>query len=441
MAIQITSTELRWVTDRHMSVSGIAALIAIFGALLLVTPNFIFGQDEKENLRQHSLSVTDITTEWSNREHHFNTVHMSWHVARDSAKSPNNYQTEFSTPADRQHQPVLESLWLSGHKICYEARRWYAELDREFAGYSKESLFPKFVDSMRRGHDDVRKWDRSPYHFKLVWEPANHRELLDGVSGWPSLATIRDSSTSLVLNSKCRISPGLIFWPVLMAFRPMIPLVVKSPDQGFVLQDETSTIGNDSCVVIVVQSDEGVSSRLWVVPEKGFSVVRAMNYLGGHLRQQFDIEYAHDQDAGWFPNAWTIMVFNPDGDYPGQAEVFQSVQVEVDRHEVNQPEDSRRFALEIPVGAVVNDQVSNRVYVVAENGVSRRPTPVELKSLTGNCEPAFVDSRSQQVRYNITVGTGLAVSVVTMWLLRRRKLGKPIKESLSPSEISADDHV
>lgn len=405
---------------RNASCVGTAALFVVMLIRQSMAPNAAICAESQEFSGSAPSSIADITAEWWDRESRFDTVHLRWHTFHDSAGSGNNnYQVEFPPARDRNN-PVAESFWLSGHQICHESKRWYAELNGEFAGYDREDLFGKFVESLRQGQQDIRRWDRAPYQFKLVWNQAIHRELLDGVDGTPPLGTIRNSSNSLLRNSMERISAGIMFWPALMAFRPTIALGVTPSNHGLIVENETSMIGDLRCTVVDGQCGPTDNFRLWVSADKSFSVVRAMIYSDGNIREQIDTEYSYDAGL-WFPSAWNIMVFNSAGEYPGQAEVFRSVRIEVDSHELNVPIESAHFHLVFPDKTIVNDATSNKVYVIVEGAAGRPPTSPESRLLKGMAEPAPIDSRHQSAGYYTKVGSALALAIVAFWAVRRRK--------------------
>ena len=430
--------EKKSVADRRILFS----VFAVLGMLPLITSHAAFCADAQEVADNHAFSIADITAEWWNRESRFKTVQMSWHLARDSGYGSGGYQLEFPPADDRKQAPVFEEIWFSGDQICYEARRWYAELNGEFAGYDNEYLFSEFVRSMRDGHDDVTKWDRPSYRFRLIRDNATHHELLDGVDGTPPLGTIRNSRTALMLNSENQISAGLLFWPALMAFRPTIALGVTPTNHGLVAQAEPSMIGEYRCIVVTGQFGPESTLRLWVVPDMEFAVVRALVSSKGCVQQQIDIDYEREQNAGWFPSAWKITESNLVNEYPGQSEVFQSVKVEVDGHLVNGPVDSTRFNMEFPIDTIVNDKVMNTAYVILSDAKPRSPNSHELRLLSGKAEPHLVKSGVLLSRNAIT-GSALAAALVTLWVLRRRRMGSSInKSTAAPQDMTSGcEHV
>src|SRR5579871_7026874 len=116
---------------------GTAFVMAFLAMMQSVTWNVAFCADDSKMPGGNSLGIADPTAEWWTRENQFHTVEMTWHAVRNSVGSSDNYQVEFPHPVDRQSPALSESFRLSGHRICYEAARWYAELDGEFAGFDR----------------------------------------------------------------------------------------------------------------------------------------------------------------------------------------------------------------------------------------------------------------------------------------------------------------
>jgi len=401
--------------------TGFSAALVFVTILQFVDSSSICAAEEPGTPPEHSASVAEIAAEWSNREGQFKTVQLNWHIVRDPQPTSNTYQVVFPVNEAGQTTAAAESFWLSDQNLCYEASRWYTELDAEFRDFDKEYLFAKYVHAMRRDEDDTRIWDRLPYRFKMVWNPAAHRELLSGAKDLAPLGTIRNSADSLVLNSNDQISTSVMFWPALMALRPALALGITPSNQNLVAKPELSRIGSRDGVVVEGQSRVGLTFRLWVVPAEGFSVVRAVFYANGRTRQQFDIDYIRKPESGWLPAAWKIMVFNPSDDYPGQAEVFPSVQIKVGRHAINDPVEGNPFQLDFPSGTLVNDATSSKTYVTLAGNSLRPATPDEVRVLFGKFEPKQVKSAVHIVSKNNLIIAGLIVSVGLLWGLRRRR--------------------
>lgn len=404
---------------RGLPLVGAGGVAFALGFLLSTSITVACGTEEPEPARHRSSSIDEVINEWRQRERRFDSVHLKWHVVRNSLDVPNNYQIEF--PSSRE-QPEMESFWISGNRIRYESRRWYADLAAEIAGFSKENLFSKLVEAMRRGDDDVTKWDRPPFKSTLVWTETSHRELLEGAPGTPPLGTIRDAAASLRLGSGNEIPPDLMFWPVLMAFRPAIAIGGLTPDR-LALEARPVILGNHRCLVI--SNDAGVAPtlRLCVDPEQGFAVIRASAYDKGHLCQQVDVEYTGEMLSHRSPSAWTIMVFNNGEEYPGQAELFRSLRVEVDDQTVNEPVDSDLFAVEFPVETIVNDRLLERAYVVLEKAQTRSATSRESRILAGRAEPTVANFPPGLSR-NSVLGGAIVIALGVLWALRRRRRSK-----------------
>jgi hypothetical protein len=205
-----------------------------------------------------------------------------------------------------------------------------------------------------------------------------------------------------------------------MAFRPLEALEIALPDHGLTLQPDLSMIGRRKCRVVTGRFRSGAVYRLWIDPAAEFSAVRLIVSLNGRDLQQFDIDHEQHQGAGWTPSSWKVMVMNSSDEYPGQAEVFQSVHVRVAKTEINSSIPQERFDLKFPPGTLVADRIAGKEFVSSDNRLGRPLSPEETRMLAGKLEPEMIVSTDFPYRTTL-IAVGLAAALGLLFYLRWKR--------------------
>ncbi|MEI8379671.1 MAG: hypothetical protein WCJ09_06060 [Planctomycetota bacterium] len=138
--------------------------------------------------------------------------------------------------------------------------------------------------------------------------------------------------------------------------------------------DNNYPVDGRSCVYFESTHQLGQRlKRIAVDPERDY-VITQFDFLTvtNNLLLQFRIRYAPHPEFGWVPSHWTHANWNVDGS------LFDHRQATVIDTEFNREYPLEHFEISFPTGTVVQDEVADKRFVVAEGlSVSQNALPVQ----------------------------------------------------------------
>lgn len=204
--------------------------------------------------------------------------------------------------------------------------------------------------------------------------------------------------------------------PVFMAFRPLTKSLqgLDPRELGNPIR-RTRVNGHD--VVVYAKGSYEYSFD----PQREYVLLRQEMILSGPPPEtvyRLDINYLEDPEWGVVPKDWTLVKLAKG--HPGV--VMRTIQGNIIDMKFNQPVSKSDFVIDFPPGAVVNDAVNKRHYVVREDGSARKYDRTEKRAgvtydeMMTTVAPSVIAERKK--RYWI-IAVIAVVGTIAFWIYRR----------------------
>lgn len=208
-----------------------------------------------------------------------------------------------------------------------------------------------------------------PVKYVSVFDGEGAKDLYpegNGDVNWPQ-GIIRQKATNFRDAQLFRLRPPLL------AFRGLDPALRPFDIGSMVITSRRAMIGGQASVVLE-RRFPGMNStiRLWLDPAREYMIIRHLIIERGQSSNQIDIHYRASAEAGWVPDAWTIVNNMPSGN------ILDTWRAAVVTAELNNSVDPHLFALEFPPGARVRDLQDMKDWVIKLNGKKRNILPEDI---------------------------------------------------------------
>lgn len=166
----------------------------------------------------------------------------------------------------------------------------------------------------------------------------------------------------------------LSLYPLRFAVRPTDPHIRPFDIGTMTITGRSTVIQKKKCLELERVSGAEIL-RIWVDPERDFSVVRLTNYSGERVKAKVDVRYQRYPDGVYIPSNWETITFGADG------AMGQSVSASVTECKLNEGIDASVVRVEFPDGTLVTEQRSDQQlgqYIVRPGGSKRVVRPEEM---------------------------------------------------------------
>jgi hypothetical protein len=139
--------------------------------------------------------------------------------------------------------------------------------------------------------------------------------VFDGRRGTVRLTTLLDSPPPATLETTTNVdAQNLDVRPILMAFRPLDPVMGHLlMDRAVTNSSRTVYQGKSTFLLEERRDPSGWKTILWIEPERDFIVSRYAVMFEETCMIGIDIDYRHEAQWGWIPNAWRVTELLTDG--------------------------------------------------------------------------------------------------------------------------------
>lgn len=347
--------------------------------------------------RHHAVKLEDVIQAGQRRQERVKSLHFIWSQRITDAKGSHTLPRAIDPsgtvvpPRDVTYD-MRPELFIDGEKMRYahEDPQWSKD-EQAFIHCSYSATFDGKLLKMlyERGAPD------KPY----------------------PCGTIRAAEKHFSVNE-------IYLYPLLMTFRAADPKVRPFDISQMSFSGKQMRIQGHACPEIQLQYPAGTGeNHLWVDPSRDFVVPRYVVTSKGKVVYQIDVDYIADQQAGWLPSGWNIVIQFPNG---GMRSAIRSKVIE---SEINSPIPADQFDITFPLGAHVENFVTGDTYIIKKDG-SKRPVQREEIGLTyqqlESSRPGeLVDHRPRLFRlwwgWILTIGLGaIMLAFCRLWYKRIR---------------------
>jgi hypothetical protein len=344
--------------------------------------------------QQRSVTVEDIAKIWEERQAKYKNVRIAWTSEYLFPKGSSSRVMPPGTFPDGAELPPTDHtfsaenvLIIEGDKYRYECRgyeNWLISL-KAYATNDSTTVF-----------DGKTKTTKTEFR-------GQHKQGSIQEEKRPS-----DMQNSL-------------FYPPMMAFRPVHPLFRSFDLQDFRLASQPTTVSGQSRLEAAkrVPAEKLVYS-VWLDPTRDYLPVQFRTVKDGKLSKDIAIDYTRDADQGWLPQSWRVEAY-------GQGILFNSSRSRMTECVINERLARGTFALEFEARTYVMDDRSRRAYAVTDD-LSKVDVPrgISKESLLELFESRRADRAVRSPRrWPWIVGAALSIgiaAVVVSILVRRGAL-------------------
>ena len=212
-------------------------------------------------------------------------------------------------------------------------------------------------DRLRLEHEDVEwsldKKDYLPRTTVDIFDGSNNKTLFKG--------GVSEFNVAFIGINQANIGKFLWLLPIRLTFRSLTGASSVFDKDKLTLADNSNSSDVDGFIVL---HDDHLR-EVWVDPTKDYVPVKLFEHRqDGSVIDRMTISHRHDPVDGWIPQAWTMEVFQKNG------QLETSDATTVIEHSINKSASDSDFDLDMSGGAYVRDS-KNGQYILRPDGTKR----------------------------------------------------------------------